>query len=156
MPIFAHVNEESSFLHTLSVTDGKKFVFCTRSRLRTEKNSRPPAATSKELKLCVFPITDGTKNRFLHTLSVTEEKKSTRAFYFLGARLCRPAFGRCPPQSGRDRFATEKEDARTRFFFPPCWRAFFLLLLWKYVKGVSPHAVADTATKPAHARRHSP
>ena len=27
MPIFAHINEESSFLHTLSVTDGKKFAF---------------------------------------------------------------------------------------------------------------------------------
>ena len=38
MPIFTHVIKEKSFLHTLSVTDGKKFVFCTRSRLRTEKN----------------------------------------------------------------------------------------------------------------------
>ena len=118
MPILAHVNAENSFLHTLSVTDGKNFDFCTRSRLRTEKNSRPPAATSKEIKLCIFPITDGTKNRFWHTLSVTEEKKSTRAFYFFGARHCRPALGRCPPQSDRDKSATEKEDARTRFFFP--------------------------------------
>ena len=116
MPILAHVNAENSFLHTSSVTDGKNFDFCTRSRLRTEKNSRPPAATSKEEKLCIFPITDGTKNRFWHTLSVTEGKKSTRAFYFFGARHCRPALGRCPPQSDRDKSATEKEDARTTFF----------------------------------------
>ena len=82
MPAFAHVDVKNPFLHTLSVTDGKNFVFCTRSRLRTEKNSRPPAATSKEVKLCIFPITDGTKNRFWHTLSVTEVKKTHARILF--------------------------------------------------------------------------
>ena len=57
------------------------------------------------------------KNRFLHTLSDAEEKKSTRAFCSFGAGHCRPAFGRCPSQSDRDKSATEEEDARKRFFF---------------------------------------
>ena len=71
---FATPIGENPFLHTLSVTDGKKFVFGTRSRLRTGKNSRSHAAASPKRKLCIFPITDGEKHHFCNIIGYRREE----------------------------------------------------------------------------------
>ena len=118
MPVFAHVNEENSSLHTLSVTDGKKFVFCTRSRLRTEKKSRPPAATSKELKLCVFPITDGTKTVFCIRYRLRRKKSPRAHFIFWALDFVGRRSAAVLPNRTEKKLRRKKKTLERDFFFP--------------------------------------
>ena len=88
---FANPIGQSPFLHTLSVTDGKKFVFGTRSRLRTGKKFTPPRRRAPEKKLCIFSVTGGEKVCFctryrLRTGKTTRSVGIFLALAFAGAR----------------------------------------------------------------------
>merc|ERR1711989_53523 len=107
--------QKTPFLHTLSVTDGK-ISFFAHGLGYGRKAIDGPRRHAQGNKTLYFPGTDGTKTVFCIRDRLRRYIKTTRAFFF-GARLCRPAFGRCPPQSDRDKCATEKEDGRPRFFF---------------------------------------
>ena len=102
------------------------------------KNSRHLTAVPQK-RNCVFSqLRTGEKFVFCKRYRLRTGKQRAR-FVFFGARFCRSAFGRRLPRSDRNKSATGKESTRTRFFPRPCWRTLFLLLLWKYVKGVSRH-----------------
>ena len=136
------------FLPTLSV----KVLFCTRYRLRAGKkfvfahvigygrgkSSRHPAAAPQK-RNCVFSqLRTGKKFDFAHVIGYGREKQRARLVFFWRSFL--PARARPPSsQIGPKKFPTGKGSARKRSFSRPCWCTLFLLLLWKYVKGVSPY-----------------
>ena len=101
------------------------------------KNSRHPAAAPQK-KNCVFSqVRTGKKFGFAHVIGYGREKQRVRWVFFWRSLL--PVRARPPSsQIGPKKPATGKESTRTRSFSRPCWRTLFLLLLWKYVKGVSP------------------
>ena len=101
------------------------------------KNSRHPAAAPQK-RNCVFSqLRTGKKFVFAHVIGYGREKQRARLVFFWRSLL--PVRARPPSsQIGPKKSATGKESTRTRSFSRPCWRTLFLLLLWRYVKGVSP------------------
>ena len=102
------------------------------------KNSRHPAAAPQK-RNCVFSqLRTGKKFVFAHVIGYGREKQRARLVFFWRSLL--PVRARPPSsQIGPKKSATGKESTRTRSFSRPCWRTLFLLLLWRYVKGVSPY-----------------
>ena len=101
------------------------------------KNSRHPAAAPQK-RNCVFSqLRTGKRFVFAHVIGYGREKQRARLVFFRRPFLLVRAR---PPSSqiGPKKSATGKESTRTRSFSRPCWRTLFLLLVWKYVKGVSP------------------
>ena len=90
---FATPIGENRFLHTLSVTDGEKIVFGTRSRLRTGNNLRSHAAASPKRNLCIFPITDGEKLNFCTRYRLRTRKPTRAVGSFLAVAFA------CPPSA---------------------------------------------------------
>ena len=102
MPVFAHVNVKNSFLHTFSVTDGKKFAFAVfgfrnkvdltgpariadhRDAKKNRGEARPSSArifvprvrTSTPAREMPIFAHVNEESSFLHTLSVTDGKNS--------------------------------------------------------------------------------
>ena len=83
MPILAHVNADNPFLHTLSVTDGKKFDFCTRSRLRTEKKFTASRRHVQGIKTVCFPNYGRNKKPFFaYVIGYGGKKVHARILFF--------------------------------------------------------------------------
>ena len=71
--------------------------------------------------------------------ALSQNGYGARKFVFSGSALSagvRPLSSQIGPRQMCD----GKRRRSNAIFFPPCWRALFLLLLWKYVKGLSPYS----------------
>ena len=85
-------------------------------------------------------VRTGKNTIFAHVIGYGREKQCRRLLFFWRSLLpvrVRPLSS----QIGPKQTCNGKESTGTRSFSPPCWRTLFLLLLWKYVKGVPPYGV---------------